>query len=211
MDATKDRIIVHAAKLFVKNGCKAITMDDIANSMGISKRTIYENFMDKEALLEACLHYFFEQGKMDIKQILQSSNNIIVAIFNLLENTSKIFFQLKFNFFNEVQKYYPETHNNTIKVYKQQHLDNTEKLLQKGIVDGIVRKEMNPCIISVLISEVLIMVIQREIFAGYGYDKKAAMHTCMSCITRGMFTEKGMQILDRHIEEYKKMKYDYTI
>ena len=204
MDATKFRLIEHAASLFVNNGCKAITMDDIANSMGISKRTIYENFRDKEALLDACLHYFFEQGRMDTNQVLQSSDNIIAAIFKLLENTSKIFFQLKFNFFNEVQKYYPDTHNNTIKVYQRQHLEYTEKLLQKGIAEGIIRKEINPAIISVLINEVFIMVVQRAVFADYGFDKKYAMHTCMSCITRGMLTEKGIKILDRHIDEYKK-------
>jgi len=204
MDATKSRLIVHAATLFANNGCKAITMDDISNSMGISKRTIYENFKDKEALLGACLQYFFEQGRMDIKQILQSSDNIISAIFKLLENTSKIFFQLKFNFFNEVQKYYPDTHNNTIKVFKRQHLDNTEKLLHKGIADGIVRKDINPSILSVLMNEVFVMVVQRDIYADYGFSKKEAMQTCMSCITRGMLTEKGLQILDEHIEEYKK-------
>ena len=211
MDTTKARLIVHAATLFANNGCKAITMDDIANSMGISKRTIYEHFRDKEALLEACLNYFFEQGKLDTKQILQSSDNVIAAIFKLLENTSKIFFQLKFNFFNEVQKYYPEAHNNTIKVFKQLHLDNTVQLLQKGIADGIVRDEINPTILSVLMNEIFLMVIQKDIFADYGYDKKIAMHTCMSCITRGMLTEKGMRTLDKHIEEYKKMKYDKTI
>ena len=210
MDTTKTRLIAHAATLFANNGCKAITMDDISNSMGISKRTIYEHFKDKEALLEACLHYFFEQGKMDIKQILQSSDNIIAAIFKLLENTSKLFFQMKFNFFNEVQKYYPDTHTNTIKVYKQLHLDNTEKLLQKGIADGIVSKDLNPTIISVLINEVFVMVVQREIFDDYGYDKKTAMHTCMNCITRGMLTEKGIRVLDKHIDEYKKTRYDNT-
>ena len=211
MDATKSRLIEHAAMLFANNGCKAITMDDIANSMGISKRTIYEHFKDKEALLDTCLHYFFEQGKIDIQHVVQSSDNIIAAIFKLLDNTSKIFFQLKFNFFNEVQKYYPDTHNNTIKVYKQQHLENTQMLLKKGIADGIVREEINPTIISVLISEVFILVVQKEIFAEYGFYKKTAMHNCMSCITRGMLTEKGLQVLDEHIDEYKKFKYDYTI
>ena len=206
METTKARIIVHAATLFTDNGCKVITMDDIANSMGISKRTIYENFKDKEALLEACIHYFFEQGKMDIKQILQSSDNIIAAIFKLLENTSKIFFQLKFNFFNELQKYYPETYNNTIKVYRQQHLDNTDKLLKKGIIDGIVRKDVNPFIISILINEVFIMIVQKDIYAAYGFDKKDAMHACMSCITRGMFSDKGIKILDKHIEEFRRTK-----
>jgi len=211
MDATKDRIITHAATLFVNNGCKVITMDDIANSLGISKRTIYENFRDKEALLEACLHYFYEQGKMDVRKILQSSDNIIAAIFSLLENTSKMFFRLKFNFFSELQKYYPDTYNNTIKIYKQQHLDNTDKLLQKGVVDGIVREDINPTILSILFNELFIMIVHKDLFADYGFEKKDAMHTCMSCITRGMLSKKGLQILDEHIEEFKRMMYDKTI
>ena len=210
MYSTKNRLIVRAATLFAENGCKAITMDDIAGSAGMSKRTIYENFTDKASLLEACLHYFFDQHELDAQLILQSSDNIIVAIFKMLENTSKFFFHLKFNFFNEVQKYYPEIYNNTVETYKQKYLEDTEKLLRKGKKDGIVRKDVNPFITAVLINEVSVMILQKDIFAEYGIHKKTAMHNCMSCITRGMFTEKGMQILDAHIEEYKKIKEEET-
>ena len=206
MDSTKDRLIVHAATLFANNGCKSVTMDDIANSAGVSKRTIYENFRDKEALLKDCIYYFFEYHELDVKQILQSSDNIIVAIFKLLENTSKVFFQLKFNFLNEVQKYYPDTYNHTIKVYKQQYIENTDKLLQKGKLDSIIREEINPTIIAVLINEISIWVMQKDILATYGFDKKEAMHTFMNCITRGMFTDKGMQILNKHIDEFRRTK-----
>ena len=211
MDSTKDRLIVQAATLFAKNGCKAITMDDIANSMGISKRTIYQFFTDKKELLEACLQYFIELHDLDIQQILNSTENIIAAIFKYLEDSSKIFFQLKFNFLNELQKYYPVTYNNTIKVSKQKYLKNTEKLLQKGKKDGIVRPDVNPAIIAILINEVTIMTLHRDLFADYGFKMEEAMHSCMSCITRGMLTEKGIQVLDKHITEYKKMKYDNTI
>jgi AcrR family transcriptional regulator len=197
-------------ELFAKKGCKTITMDDIAASLGISKRTIYENFTDKESLLEACLHDFYDNDELNIMQVLHSSDNIIVAIFKLLENTSKFLFQLKFNFFNEMQKYYPETFNKTVLVYKQRFIENTEKLLQKGKTDGIVRKEVHPVIMAVLINEIFIIVHNKEIFAGYGFDKKHAMQVCMGCITRGMFTEKGIQILDEHILEHKKMRYDET-
>ena len=210
MNTAKDRLIVHAATLFAQNGCKAITMDDIANAAGMSKRTIYENFKDKENLLEACLYYFLEHPEFDINQILQSTDNIIVAIFKLLENTSKFFFQLKFNFLNEVQKYYPETYNSTVKVYEQQHLKNTNKLLQKGKKDGIIREDIDSVLMAVLINEVSILILHKDVFAGYGFSKKNAMHACMSCITRGMFTEKGLQILDAHIEEFKKIKNDNT-
>ena len=211
MYSTKNRLIVQAATLFSKNGCKSITMDDIANSAGMSKRTIYENFTDKANLLEACLHYFFEDNVFDMEQILKSSENIIDSIFSLLENTSKLYFQLKYNFFNEVQKYYPEIYNNTVEIYKQKYFDNTTELLQKGKRDGIVREEVNPVIIAVLISEISVIVLQKDIFTDYNIDKNSAMHACMSCVTRGMLTDKGRQILEERIEELKKIKDEYTI
>ncbi|MDR2232683.1 MAG: TetR/AcrR family transcriptional regulator [Tannerella sp.] len=204
MSTTKDRLIVCAATLFAERGCKAITMDDIASSAGMSKRTIYENFADKGELLEACLHYFFEYHELDIRKILQSSDNIISAIFKMLENTSKFFFQLRFNFLNEVQKYYPEIYGNTVKVYRQQYLDNTEKLLQKGKQEEIIEDFINPKIMSVLINEVSNLVLQKNIFADYGIDKKTAMDACMGCITRGMFTAKGRQILDKHLDDFRR-------
>jgi AcrR family transcriptional regulator len=185
-------------------------MDDIAHSTGMSKRTIYEHFKDKAELLEACLHFFFDHHELDIDKILNSADNIIVAYFKMLESTSKLFFQLKFNFLNEVQKYYPDTFNNTVKVYRQQYLENTDKMLQKGKKDGIVRDDVDPAIMAVLINEVSVLTLHRDVFAHHGFDKKTAMHACMSCITRGMFTEKGMRILDKHITEYKKMKDDNT-
>jgi AcrR family transcriptional regulator len=206
MESTKSRLIAHAATLFAKNGCKAITMDDIANSMGISKRTIYENFSDKKSLLEACLRYFFERRELEVKQILQSSDHLIAAIFKLLDNTSKVFYQLQFNLFNEIQKYYPETYNNTVRVYKQQFIENTDKLLQKGIIDGIVRKEVNPSIMAIFINEASILILHKDVFADYGFEKKNVMHDCMSCLTRGMFTEKGVRILDEHIDEFRRTK-----
>lgn len=203
---TKERLIARAAILFAENGCKAITMDDIASSLGMSKRTIYENFTDKAALLEACLHYFFDYQNLDIHNIIQSSDNIIEAIFKMLEKNSKMFFQMRLNFLNEVQKYYPHIYSNTVEVYKQQYLENTQKLLEKGIQDGIVRKDINPVIIAILINEVSIMVLYKDIFAEYGFDKKEAMHVCMSCITLGLLTEKGVQLLDKHIDEFRRTK-----
>ncbi|MDR0796007.1 MAG: TetR/AcrR family transcriptional regulator [Tannerella sp.] len=206
---TKDRLIVCAATLFAEDGCKAITMDDIASSAGMSKRTIYEHFTDKANLLEACLHYFLSQHELDIRNVLQSSENIIAAIFKMLENTSKLFFQLRFNFLHEVQKYYPEIYFNTVKVYKQQFLDHTEKMLQKGIHDGIIREDINPAILTILISEVSILILHKDVFADYGYDKKIAMHTFMGCITQGILTEKGILQLNEHLIEFDRTKLPF--
>ena len=51
----RNRIIDKAAVLFTRHGIKSVTMDYIASQMGISKRTLYENFKDKDQLLLECI------------------------------------------------------------------------------------------------------------------------------------------------------------
>ena len=58
----KQRIIEEASELFAKMGIKRLTMGDLAKHLGVSKRTIYENFKDKEELLIACIDNFIENS-----------------------------------------------------------------------------------------------------------------------------------------------------
>ena len=58
----KQRIIEEASKLFAKSGVKRVKMGDLAKHLGISKRTIYENFEDKEELLIACIDNLNEKN-----------------------------------------------------------------------------------------------------------------------------------------------------
>ena len=63
-----DRIIDETYKLLTTKSCKLITMDEIANNLGISKRTLYENFKDKSTLLEDCLSNNFEQANEKVRK-----------------------------------------------------------------------------------------------------------------------------------------------
>ena len=60
----RDRIIEVSSDLFMSNGCKSVTMDEVAAANGISKRTLYEHFKDKTNLLEECLLMMEEKMKM---------------------------------------------------------------------------------------------------------------------------------------------------
>jgi hypothetical protein len=55
------------------------------------------------------------------------------------------------------------------------------------------------------------MILHKDIFADHGIHKAAAIQACMSCITRGMFTPKGIQILDEHIDEFRRVKMPFGL
>ncbi|MGL5317339.1 MAG: TetR/AcrR family transcriptional regulator, partial [Bacteroidales bacterium] len=77
----KDRIIEVSFEQFALNGIKSVTMDEIARNMGISKRTLYENFKDKESLVRACIALCSKVAESDRKRALSESKNVLELFF----------------------------------------------------------------------------------------------------------------------------------
>ncbi|MDR3236463.1 MAG: TetR/AcrR family transcriptional regulator [Prevotellaceae bacterium] len=203
---TKDRIIQDAVTLFATQGCKVVTMDDIATTIGVSKRTIYENFTDKEDLLRQCVKYFFGRGQEYVDLVLNSSDNVIDTILKTIQCRSTFFdTHVKDNFFNELHKYFPDVYESIVMSFRKQHLDSMQKLLKKGQSDGVFDKNIDTQVISVLIHEISYSFFRNNIFTTYGLEKQAAIPLFMYIMTRGICTKKGLDILDESKKEHKNV------
>jgi Transcriptional regulator len=203
MEDTRNRIVEHAMNLFAQKGCKTLTMDEVATTLGVSKRTIYENFSNKNELIEACLDQFFTKHEQNIKMILKSSDNIIDAMFKQMHTESKMMRKVKFNFFDEIRKYYPEVYTNIIKGYRDKHLFNSQELLLKGQKEGVIRKDLNVEMLSTIMHELTTTMLNGDMFANYDFDQKEMMGVLMHAIMRGTCSDKGIVIFDKYVEEIK--------
>ena len=72
----KERVVAKASMLFMRNGIKSVTMDNIAGQMGISKRTLYENFRDKDELLMECFIYQSKEAQKEFEKIVTCANSM---------------------------------------------------------------------------------------------------------------------------------------
>lgn len=81
--ALEQRIIAKASELFLLHGIKAVTMDFLATEMGISKRTLYERFKDKETLLRKTLEYQDEKSRQEREKLARECTNPLEL--NLME------------------------------------------------------------------------------------------------------------------------------
>ena len=106
----RDRIIEVSSDLFMSNGCKSVTMDEVAAANGISKRTLYEHFKDKTNLLEECSLMMEEKMKMLGEKAFSGSKSIIELI--CLEHESQS--DMRIRFFEELKKYYPALYEKKI-------------------------------------------------------------------------------------------------
>ena len=79
----KEQILHKATELFLNQGFKSITMDDIAQEMSISKKTIYSHFNNKEAIVKATANYLFTNICEGIDHICIRQKNPIVELYDI--------------------------------------------------------------------------------------------------------------------------------
>ena len=108
----KEKIIHKASELFLSIGFKSVTMDDLAQSMSISKKTIYQFFENKNKLIIACSESI--QGKIiaTFKEIRKNEKNPIISLFQIKKEAMKIMGSTETSPQFQLQKFYPEIYEN---------------------------------------------------------------------------------------------------
>lgn len=198
----RERIIVTAMDAFSKNGIKSITMDDIANTLSISKRTLYETFEDKEELLLECVMHRKSQMKKYGEFLDKNSDNVLEVILKFYKLSIENYHKTNKRFFDEMNKY-PRVCA-LVKEDRDENTGNTIQFFKKGVDQGIFRKDVNLEIIYMLIREQVDLLLNTNLCDNYSFIEvyEAIMITFM----RGISTPKGQKILEDFIEDYRHQK-----
>lgn len=204
MEEVKQRIIGEAAQLFMRHGAKTITMDDVAKECGISKRTLYEYFADKESLLIACIEKFVEYKRAEHEEFLKSSENVIEAIIKSVKRTLE-FQDISPIFFMEVKRFFPNVAKSHLSKTEEMRCMDTMKFLTTGIKQGLFRKNLNLEIIThiLLQQETALGETATDIIYNKKYDLKEYFMTTMFCLIRGLATEKGIALIEKYEKDEK--------
>jgi len=194
----KEKIISGARQLFTKYGIRSITMDMIAEQLGVSKRTIYENFKDKDELLKYCIDEGMTEQRAKIYELIKNSENVIDATFNFIKYSINIYKTFNLLFFYDIQKYYPELCELKIKHNDKQNLDRTIELLNQGKSEYLFRNEINVEIVARLISEQFKILNNQDVFPESKFSKIEVFENIVINFIRGIATEKGFLLIEKY-------------
>src|SRR5580692_4885014 len=89
--STEEQILKGAEELFFHYGIKGITMDDVAKHLSVSKRTIYEKFPNKDAIIEILLRQHLDKHLEDFKKFREVAANAIEEILMMLQPLKEVF------------------------------------------------------------------------------------------------------------------------
>ncbi len=196
----KDKIIKKAAGLYFKYGIKNVTMDQIAGELGISKKTIYQYFPGKEALVRETVDYIFDQIQTQIDQVCMMKLNPYEELFkikdiikeNLKRSDASPHYQLK--------KYYPEIAASLEKKKFDSIMECLEHNLNKGIKQGYYKKDLNKEFIKRMYFGTTLNLVNPELFPPELFDKNDTIDLFLNMFLSGISTKKGRKKLKTIVE-----------
>lgn len=202
----RDRIIVKATEAFTLHGIKSITMDDIATSLGISKRTLYEVFEDKETLLREVILKNQEDKNEFLENLLAESTNVLEVILVCFQKSIEVFHQTNKRFFEDLKKY-PHVFN-MVKKNCDKDSESTIAFFKSGVEQGIFRDDVNFAIVNLLVREQFDLLMNTDICKEYPFLE--VYESIMFTFLRGIATERGARVLEEFIQEYRKNRIERT-
>lgn len=192
----KDKIITKATDLFLKLGFKSVTMDDIAAEMGISKKTIYKYFGNKEILIEETVETMHQTIDLAIENILSQQYNPIRENFEIRNMFKTLFQAADTSPLYQLKKHYPEIHAKMM--CKEVEDCNTflRQNILKGIALGLYREDLNIETVTRFYYTLVFQVNENTISEKETQELELAI---LEYHTRAIATEKGLAELEKHL------------
>lgn len=170
----KDCIVERTMRMFVSHGIRAVRMDDVAQQLGVSKRSLYELFGDKEGLLYQAMVRYFDDSRRRWAELSAGAGNVLEQLFMVLgdvmdrsEETGRLMDSLK--------RLYPAVHDKLMREGSVRNREELRAMLRQGIADGLFIGSINiDLAISVLYYTASALVSRRDLLLPEGISERKA-------------------------------------
>jgi len=194
-------ILEKTRELFLTIGFKSVTMDHIANEMGISKKTIYNFFENKTELVKEITSYMFNSITKGITEIKKTSDNPISEIYDINLFLIKYLKKESVSPLYQLEKYYPLIHKEINKKQFDFITTSTTGSLKNGIKLGLFRKDIKIDFISRLYFKGMIGIRDLDTFPTKLYDPVNLKIDFIEYHLRAIVTDKGLKKLNVFIKK----------
>jgi len=198
----RERIIEEASESFKTFGIRSVTMDSLANQLGMSKRTIYEIFSDKDDLLMAVLTRMAKQQRDLVKKVLDESENSIYAIFRMLEISRDNFQSLSPTFQADLKKYHHDVLLKNAENIEMPDYRNHYLVIERGMEEGLFRKDLNTELINRGLYNLGRSMMDNDQYPYEKFTRREVIRNIFINYLRGISTLKGLELINRLEETF---------
>jgi TetR/AcrR family transcriptional regulator, cholesterol catabolism regulator len=198
----KSEIIQTSLQQFLKHGIREMSIQKLIEPLGISTKTVYKYFKNKEELLEEALNLYFRQ-QYETMTTYPADQSGASHFFDLWRVAVETEHKVNKAFFQDLYYYYPELGQKIDRAVAKKFSEQFLLVIKKGINDGTFRQEIIPEVVLESIYVLYTAIIRIEHFKGFRLSQNELMLNTITPVIRGICTEKGVKELDKHIQNLK--------
>lgn len=193
----KKEILEKSTEMFLDLGFKSVTMDDISTVMGMSKKTLYSHFKNKEELITAVTLSIYHNICGGIDHICATSQNPIEELYDIKKMVMSSLKGDKTSPIYQLQRYYPRVHQKISAMQFEFMQDCVNKNLEAGILKGLYRDSINKAFVSRIYFVGIQGIKDLHLFPVSQFPVQELYDHYLDYHLRGIVTPAGRQILNK--------------
>jgi TetR/AcrR family transcriptional regulator, cholesterol catabolism regulator len=202
------RIKEKAHVLFMQYGLRSVSMDDIAGNLGMSKKTIYQYYADKDELIEAVISEELLRSQHICEKDQQCSDNAIHEIFLALKMVVDMMSTMNPSLIYDMQKYHPKAYQK-FHQHKNDYLYSVIRVnMERGIREGLYREDINLDILSRYRVESILLPFNPDFHTRVKYTLAKLQEELIIHFLFGLASPKGYKLIIKYQQERLKLSND---
>ncbi len=199
---TREKILAKASEMLLSLGIRNVTMDLLSESLGMSKRTIYEHFRNKEELVIESIHFIIVENNKELLEIIESSENVVEAIYLITLRQEQYRREFPKVFVEDIKKYFPLvqasffSNKDRLKQFSASYT-----LLEKGLKEEIFCKDLRINLVDNFIHEIISMIHTSDRIRLLKPSDREVACSIFIPYLKGICTAKGLKLMDKYFDE----------
>lgn len=205
----QEKIVDHVSQMILSLGVKSVRMDDVANSLGMSKRTLYELFGDKEELLSQSIVHMMERRCKNISAQVRDCDNMLevlmksIKIFTNSGQVSDMEKRLTAN----LKKFYPAVYEKVQRVHSEWGVQGLQYALDRCLAEGYLDPSVDVELMARLFfTSTGVLMSDNDVILPDGVSREEAFGAMVVNFLRGLSTVKGLQLIDEMLAREPRPK-----
>ncbi len=201
----QDHILKEVEQLFMKYGTKSITMDDIARHLGVSKKTIYAHFKDKDDLISKLFNAKMIEDVCEMEKASENAANAIDEVFSFMDSIKVLLSEFNPILFYDLKKYHQPVYKLFIEFQDVHIYQNVKKNLERGIAEKLYRKDIDTEILANMRRHQIFWTLESDLLHAGKYTLTHLMQETTEHFLYGVATLEGLKIINNHKQTSEKV------
>ncbi len=204
----RERILEESEMLFFRYGVRRVTMDDVAKALGMSKKTLYQYYSDKDELVAEATRAHLERERIEFDEIFCNSENSIKCLFSISQCMRKSLSEINPSVLFELKRFYPKSWEYWTEFKDQFIFKSIVENIKKGIEEEYFRSEVNAEILANLRVMEIQILFDRESFPSEKFNFMEVQMQLFNHFVYGIATEKGRKLYKEYLENENNESYE---